>query len=156
MPAGKAHFSVDIAGDRELSRSLHGYLGRMQNLRPWLVKVHADWSATMLKKFASDGAAEGEAAWAPLSEQYAAWKARKYPGRGILVRTGALQQAAVMPDTELSDTQLRMTIDNDYAIFHQSSEPRESNLPRRPFASLTGKQKSRWMRLLRQHLMDEG
>lgn len=156
MPTGKATFTVDIAGDRELSRSLHGYLGRMTNLKPWLKKIHADWSDTMLRKFASEGAVEGEERWASLSEQYAAWKARKYPTGRILVATGALQQAAVLPETELTDTQLTMTIDVDYAIYHQSSEPRESNLPRRPFASLTGKQKSRWMRLLRQHLMDEG
>jgi len=151
---GKIHFTLDIAGDRELSRSMHGYLGRVTNLKPWFERIKADWSATMKLKFQAEGAHEGDA-WQPLSEKYARWKARHFAGKGILERTGTLRGQAEKPATEITESSLRMSITAPYAIYHQSSEPRESNLPRRPFASLTGRQKSRWMRMLREHLMRE-
>lgn len=40
---------------------------------------------------------EGGGKWPALNEQYAAWKARFYPGAGILVRTGEYFRAATTP-----------------------------------------------------------
>ena len=39
-------------------------------------------------------ASEGRGAWPQLSEAYARWKARNYPGKGILELTGAYRSAA--------------------------------------------------------------
>lgn len=155
MATGRLSFSVDIDGDRELSRTLHGYLGRMTDLRPLWAFILTDWQFTQQNLFMAEGAYEGQERWAELSKRYAAWKRRKYPGRGILVRTGAMREATTDPDAEITDTSLTITVDSPYAIYHQSSRPRTSHLPRRAFASLTGKQKSRWMGFLRRHLWEE-
>ena len=39
-------------------------------------------------------ASEGRGGWPQLSEAYARWKARNYPGKGILELTGAYRSAA--------------------------------------------------------------
>lgn len=147
---GTFHISFDIDGDRELSRKLHGMLGAVTDWTPVWKTISADWSATMARKFDSEGAHEGEA-WAPLSVTYAAWKRRHHPGMGILQRTGKLRAAAVDPATTITPTSLRLTVGSPYAIFHQSSRPR-TKLPRRPFASLTARQKSRWVKAFRDRI----
>ncbi len=158
MPAGKSgtfHISFDIDGDRELSRKLHGMLGAVSDWSPAFAKVAADWSDTMDRKFAAEGNLETgseQAGWAPLSPKYAAWKAKHYPGKGILQRTGALREAAVNPETTISPKRLRMVVNNPYGIYHQSSRPRSSNLPRRAWASFTAKQKARWVKAFRDQI----
>ncbi|MEO8483330.1 MAG: hypothetical protein ABI634_14045 [Acidobacteriota bacterium] len=47
--------------------------------------------------FDSEGGGVG--GWAPLSEDYAAWKAKHFPGRPILVRTGALKESLTFDGT---------------------------------------------------------
>lgn len=42
--------------------------------------------------FDTEGAVYGQS-WEPLSERYRLWKARKFPGRGILERTGRMRKS---------------------------------------------------------------
>jgi len=159
MP-GNLFFTFDIDGDRELSARFHGLLAALEDWSPAFEAIVTDWRATMREKFASGGTfesgsdAQGNAlpGWAPLSEQYAKWKARKYPGAGILVRTGQLREASINPDVTIEPRQLKLVIPTPWAIYHQSSRPRK-RLPRRAFASLTAKQPGRWVRALREHLV---
>lgn len=98
------HFSIDIDGDRELSRKIHGLTRAVSDWSPAFKAMAADWSSTMEQKFSTEGGheagtdAEGNPnpPWAPLSARYAAWKARKYPGKGILEATGELREAATL------------------------------------------------------------
>ena len=159
MSTGTFHISFDIDGDRELSRKLHGMLGAVSDWTPVWQTIQTDWSATMARKFDTEGAHEAgtdadgnpNPAWAPLSAKYAAWKAKHYPGMKILQRTGELRKASVDPETTITPTSLRLTVGSAYALYHQSSEPR-SILPRRAFASLTAKQKSRWVKAFRDRI----
>lgn len=66
--------------------------------------------------------------WAALTTPYAARKARKYPGRRMLVASGAMRAGFRM----YADTN-SVFIDNrePYFKYHQSSAARGSNLPRR-------------------------
>ncbi|NUQ01398.1 MAG: hypothetical protein HUU35_16265 [Armatimonadetes bacterium] len=158
MPAN-VYFSVDIDGDRELSRTLHGYLASLKDLAPFFEDFADEWKATQRQVFASEGGYETEddegnqTKWPELSAKYAAWKAQRFPGKPILQRTGDLLEAATNPTTDITPTSLTMTIESDYAIYHQSSRPRD-RLPRRPFASLTRGQKTRLMRRLRERLIE--
>jgi len=152
---GSLHVSVEIDGDTELSRKLQGYLGRVGNWKPFFESVAENWSSTRERIFAAEGAFEGQEAWQPLSERYAAWKARHYPGMPTLQRTGALLEAVTNPETEIDDQRMVLTVPSEYAVYHQSSRARKSNLPRRPFASLTSGEKRRIMRGLREHIFDE-
>ena len=82
---------------------------------------------------------EGKGQWAPLSPQYAAWKARFYPGAGILVRTGAYFEAATTPGgaynvIEIDDKSLTYGVEGlDYPSFHETGTKR---LPARPVFAL--------------------
>lgn len=78
--------------------------------------------------FANRGATiNGGQRWQRLSDAYAAQKARTYPGRPVLVRTGKMQRSFKYDSTGMS-----VTIRNDDPKFkyHQSDETRYL-LPRR-------------------------
>ena len=74
-----------------------------------------------------------------MNPQYAAWKARNYPGKGILVRTGAYFEAATTPHgaynvIEIDDNSLTYGVEGlDYPSFHESGTNR---LPARPVFAL--------------------
>ena len=84
-------------------------------------------------------ASEGRGGWPQLSEAYARWKARNYPGKGILELTGAYRSAATQigaPGNVITTTENSLTYGVeglDYAIFHESGTNR---LPARPVFDL--------------------
>ncbi len=143
VPA-QLRFRVTIDGEAQLSRRVYGLMERLSDLTPLWTKIVADWKATQAKLFAAEGAFEGQERWAPLSERYARWKARHYSGSTLLIRDGRLYRATTNPEVQMAPTSLTLTIDNAYAIYHQSGRARTSHLPRRAFASLTAGQKRRW------------
>lgn len=80
---------------------------------------------------ASEGAANGTK-WKPLSPAYAAQKAKKYPGRGIMEASGRLSKS-FRSKTQRFGPVNRLTVFNTDPkfVFHQSSAARKSKLPRR-------------------------
>lgn len=76
--------------------------------------------------FASRGGVLGQS-WPRLSPGYAAQKAKRYPGRLPLVRTGVMQRSLV---STASSTSVSITNDAPYFKYHQSSAAR-SKIPRR-------------------------
>lgn len=76
--------------------------------------------------FASRGGVLGQP-WPRLSPAYAAQKAKRYPGRLVLVRTGLMQRSSKSTPSNMS-----VTIYNDAPWFkyHQSSAAR-TKIPRR-------------------------
>ena len=81
---------------------------------------------------------EGKGQWAPLNPQYAAWKARFYPGAGILMRTGAYFEAATTPGgaynvIEIDDNSLTYGVEGlDYPVYHEEGR----GVPARPVFAL--------------------
>ena len=84
-------------------------------------------------------ASEGRGGWPQLSEAYARWKARHYPGKGILELTGAYRNAATQIGAphnivEVGDDHLTYGVEGlDYPAFHESGTNR---LPARPVFDL--------------------
>ena len=84
-------------------------------------------------------ASEGRGAWPQLSEAYARWKAKNYPGKGILDLTGAYISAATQigaPGNVITTTENSLTYGVeglDYPSFHESGTNR---LPARPVFDL--------------------
>ena len=84
-------------------------------------------------------ASEGRGGWPQLSEAYARWKARNYPGKGILELTGAYRSAATQIGSphnvvEVGDDHLTYGVEGlDYPSFHESGTNR---LPARPVFDL--------------------
>lgn len=66
-------------------------------------------------------ATRGGGTWPELSEDYAAWKARHYPGRPLLVQKGDLRRAATMATRlmhEAAPGEMVLRIDDPKAGFH--------------------------------------
>ena len=113
-----------------------------------LIRELLDWSDLwddiedyMEKKeervFVTEGASSGTR-WQPLSKKYAAWKSRHWPGRRILVKTGALQS------TLTSNFQGSIRITRRFSYTFGSSDEKlrwheegSSRLPARPMLTIT-------------------
>ena len=84
-------------------------------------------------------ASEGRGQWPQLSEAYARWKAKNYPGKGILELTGAYRTAVTQIGSahnvlETTDNSLTYGVEGlDYPVFHESGTNR---LPARPVIDL--------------------
>ena len=84
-------------------------------------------------------ASQGRGGWPQLSAAYARWKAKNYPGKGILDLTGAYRNAATQigaPHNAITTTENSLTYGVeglDYPVFHESGTDR---LPARPVFDL--------------------
>lgn len=125
---------ITITGDKQniaklskLGQSLVMFEGAMNSIGKELSAYFAG------QVFASQGGILGDQ-WPALSDEYALYKAKKYPGRGPLIRTGEMQSSFFYE----ADSQ-GVLIGNaaDHFKYHQSDETRTSNLPRRTMMALT-------------------
>ena len=84
-------------------------------------------------------ASEGRGGWPQLSEAYARWKARNFPGKGILDLTGAYRNAATQigaPNNVITTTENSLTYGVeglDYPVYHETGTDR---MPARPVFDL--------------------
>lgn len=118
---------VGVHDDGQI-RKLAVFLTDLRSFWPLLVPVVTGW---WRQQFETEGGFGGER-WAPLSSAYAIEKERQYPGRGILVRTGAMRQAASRPRRSVTATSLTLTIDDAKVEYHQQEDGQTGRLPRRP------------------------
>jgi phage gpG-like protein len=127
--------TLDFAGENQLDRELARVKGRVEDASP-AFDIMADYAAReLLKNFTTQGG-HASGRWAPLSPRYARWKAKRYPGAPILVRTGAMRRELTRRPFGVEKIGPRsMTIGTarTYAPPHQTGNPAK-NLPRRrPF-----------------------
>lgn len=119
--------SIKLENAKQIEAMLTGLGLDMKDLRGAMADV-----GTSAKKFfggqvfASRGEVIGES-WQRLNDKYAAQKARKWPGRPLLIRTGLMQRSFSYSTTPMSVT---VTNTAPYFKYHQSSETRYI-LPRR-------------------------
>lgn len=87
------------------------------------------------RQFKTGGAGPNRAKWAALTEPYRTWKAKRYPGKPILVRTETLKQALTessSPFAERSFSDESMTFGTKglpYASFPQTGTVRMVSRP---------------------------
>lgn len=111
--------TVDVSRAR---KRLFGYKLRTANqVRPLMQSRHLMEMANVAN-FAGGGLPSG--GWAPLSPQYAAWKAIAFPGRPPLVRTGRLFSELASLRGQAFEVQTPTTAvfrlpNVEYAKFHQ-------------------------------------
>lgn len=70
-------------------RRVRGIVSRMSDLTPAWTRIRDQFYDEETRVFDAEGGYGGRAKWAPLSPQYAKWKARVAPGAKILHLTGA-------------------------------------------------------------------
>lgn len=103
----------------------------MQDLRPFWPLVVPLVTGWWRRQFQTEGSFGG-APWAPLALRYAASKAVRHPGKGILEATGDLRRAASDPLRAQTPLSLTLTIEDPKLQYHQQEDGPVANLPRRP------------------------
>lgn len=105
------------------------------------------------RNFESRGRTMG-AAWSPLSPKYGSWKARHFPGKGILERTGDLRDslAGTLGIREFNRNSMTVGTQLSYASYHQFGT---KNLPaRRLIGDVPVQEQLEWAKVLQRHLVE--
>ena len=107
------------------STAIRNFAGAVTDWGPfWTDRFGPAFYEATQANFETAGAASG-APWAPLSPTYAAWKAKRFPGAPILVRSGALRQSLAGPRASgysifrPTSTSLEIGSAVPYGIYHQ-------------------------------------
>lgn len=122
---------VEILGDEKARIALSGLANDIRDWRPLWRDLNEYLSDRIEEQFNTEGGFSG--GWAPLNPEYAAWKARRYPGAPILVATGKLKRSYrkggrghVFQSTR---DKMRWGSSVPYGVFHQQGT---QNMPARP------------------------
>lgn len=97
-------------------------------------------------------AGEGNGTWPELSHRYAEWKAKHYPGAGILVAEGDLKGSLL--DVEISNKDehsFEFGTEDPKARYHQDGG---GNLPQRKVIDVSDDELDEWTELIMDHLLD--
>jgi len=143
--------SFELEGEKQLSRRLRMVADSVQDMRPAFKKVSAKLKNTFEDDvFMTEGSVIGSR-WQPLSPAYRQWKARNYPGRGILQRTGRMQKGF---RSTFGKDYSEISNKVDYFKYHQSRIPRSRGLPRRPMMRLHFIQREQVQKIIQKHISD--
>jgi phage gpG-like protein len=146
---------IEQTGEETVIRRLRGMEERAANLAPIFEKLAADFYRFEGDVFRTEGAVNASGQWKPLSPRYAAWKAKRYPGRRILRLTGKLRSSLVKPGAEgnieeITPTSMTLGTSIPYAGFHQRGTRR---MPARKVIDLPNRMMTRWARMTEEYLM---
>jgi phage gpG-like protein len=119
--------TFDIEGEKQVAAGFDFVGKELKSLKKPLKKASEKFVRAIDTQFDSEGGEFGTK-WQQLSPKYASWKAAKYPGKGILQRTGKMRKSFKTKIAPLSATIFNPTF---YFKFHQSNTARRGKLPRR-------------------------
>jgi phage gpG-like protein len=137
------NLSWTIEGETQLSRNLLLLAEKVKDWTPAFEQTAYELKSTFQNEvFDTEGGAIEES-WAPLSKAYAYAKAKKYPGKGILERTGTMRNSFM---TLWRPDMAAVWNDCEYFKYHQSNQPRHV-LPRRVMIKLAEAQRMQVVRI---------
>lgn len=152
----KLTFELTPPGDQPLRRAFVLYQ-RIDDLSPAFQRMIPALQDYVRKRIETGGTWHGMPAFAPLSPQYARYKARRYPGAPILVRSGRLRDAlaSITPDTiaDIQPDRLTFGASIPYAIYHQLGTYK---MPARPPLKLSRTIQTHLLTILRHYLVEVG
>ena len=122
--------AFEFYGEKQVDRTLSRIHDDINDFTPAWEAMAEDFLSAEKAQFASSGAT-GSGGWSPLSPRYAAWKARRFPGQPILVRTGRLRDTLTKRPfgvERIDPKQMAIGSDVSYGLFHQQGTDR---MPRR-------------------------
>lgn len=124
-----AFLKITVDGEEKLNRAFDTLGKTVSDWRPAWPEIEQIFFRAELEQFNSEGARSTK--WAPLGSKYAKQKARRFPGRKMLVRTGRLKRSLSVIGSGGSDqirdadqTSLTLGSRVDYGIYHQRGTPR--------------------------------
>lgn len=137
---------IETIGDERFVRGFNRFLDEIKDFSPVFELLWDDFTEINKKNFDRQGTPER---WKPLSEDYAAWKAKVRPGRPILVFDGNLRASltGLSPDTikKIGKTEAEFGTTLPYAPYHQRGSGR---LPRRKPVQIAEPDKMRWSKII--------
>lgn len=139
-------FAVEDRGGRQVLERLRR---AVTDLRPAWAQILAAYKSQQRELFAAAGAEAG--GWAPLDPAYARWKARHFPGRGILRQSGKLEAAATGASSDFLVVSEPLLLIARVMTFYASFIDR-----RRDISPLTDARRRVWVRILNEHLQRAG
>lgn len=142
----------EFFGEAQLNRTLERFALGAADASPAWNALADRFVALERRQFRSEGRAFS-GGWSPLSPKYAAWKARHYPGKPILERTGELLRSlterpldveVILPD--------RMVIGSavTYGRYHQNGTPR---MPQRRPVELSEAERREWVKVIQRFIV---
>jgi phage gpG-like protein len=146
--------TVKPEGIRVFQQRLNDIASRSDDATPVLRKVAEEFRSDQRANFARGGRPR----WKPLSPEYAAWKARKYPGRPVGVLTGAMRAALVSKfdpyhlEVVKSD-QLRVGSTNPVSNLFNGKHTVHKQ-PKRKLISLTPTRRREYLKMVQDYLVD--
>lgn len=146
--------TADVSGEKVISRRLERFADAAEDCSPAFVQIRARFVAAMVLQFSSSGQ-YGSGGWAPLSESYAAWKARAFPGQPILVASGGLRASLTssLDVDEVGARQARFGSRVKHGRYHQTGT---SRMPARPPVALPEGFRRDAVRILQAHILAAG
>lgn len=144
--------SFQFYGDQQVERTLDRFAEAAEDATPvW--EVLADRFARMERKqFATEGA-HASGGWAPLSPRYAAWKARHYPGRPILVLTGDLKESLTRRPFDIEIITPKLAIFGSAVVYGGYHQRGEGHNPRRRPVELRESERREWVKVLQRWIV---
>ncbi len=91
--------SFNVAGEGQYIRAFEAYEHELRDLSEPFEDVADHLKRVVGEQFGLEGAHGLGSKWRPLSPGYEAWKDEHYPGRPLLVRTGAMRAAYLVHGT---------------------------------------------------------
>jgi phage gpG-like protein len=92
-------FTVSVDGVQSTTRAFQTLDETIRDFRPVWPEIHMYFLRSMTEQFESLGSRGGQR-WQPLNEKYAKWKAQRFPGKPILVRTERLKRSLSLGGSE--------------------------------------------------------
>jgi hypothetical protein len=152
--------SLTTFGDEQFVRDLLRFGERAGDMRPAFEAIADDFYEIEKQQFASEGGF-ASAGWPGLSENYARWKAKHYPGKPILQRSGTLMESLTNPFAsgavkEITRDTLRLgtdvTSDKGFPYPAAHQRPLQGQKQRRPI-ELREADRRRWVKILQRHIV---
>ncbi len=151
--AGEFVLTFQVAGEEQVSRSFSKFAEDIQDAREPFTEIAQDFKEIEQRQFDSEGAA-GSGGWAPLSPNYAVWKARWHPGARLLVLSGLMKESLATGNSwtieEIEPLSLRLGTRLPFAIWHQTGT---TKMPARKPIQLSETDKTRWHKIFQAWLV---
>jgi hypothetical protein len=144
--------TFDVLGEVQLDRTLARVGVGLTDARPLWEDLTDRFVRFTRRQYDTEGGA-GSGGWQALSPRYAAWKARHYPGKPILERTGRSKRLVTVRPLqveELSASRMVIGATDDVLRYHQHGA---GNLPRRRVVDLPESERRTWVRRSHRFLM---
>ena len=144
-------FTMTIAGDVQIDRTLARFADNVNDAQQLWGQLADRFVALERRQFDSEGA-YGSGGWPALSPDYAAWKARYFPGKSILRRTDALYDSLTRRPLGIEVIEpgyMVLGSDVDYLKYHQ----RGDGVPRRRAVELPESERRNWVRLIQRFIV---